>query len=80
VSWRDYEAELIRITDAVLDDDQPPDDTLRCPRCGGALHVKLSIYTRGPRQMLGLMAWCGACGPAIARDFDGSRIPKWLES
>jgi hypothetical protein len=78
MSWADYEEELIKLTDSLLDQHSPPQEAYHCPKCGGLFHVQLSIYGKQGRKKLGLMAWCENCGPALARDFNAVRVPRWL--
>jgi uncharacterized protein with PIN domain len=68
---------LEMLIDKIVREKDRPRDVQRCPECNGQLHVRFEAYLRGNREMLGVQAWCDACGASIAVDY-ADLFPTWL--
>jgi hypothetical protein len=68
---------VLELIDTLLSSKSYPDEIHQCPECGGQLHVRFEVYTRGKKRMLGVQAECKNCDVAIAADY-GEPLPPWM--
>jgi hypothetical protein len=69
---------LKKMIESLIQEEQAPKELHKCPECGGQLHIRFEVYTRGKKKLLGVQAWCENCQLALASDF-AEPIPSWAE-